>query len=371
MTKETAKPEQVKNTAPVAVAKQKSTSSAARLVMVLFGLIALAAIGASGYMLLELKQTQKQIDSIADTQDKLAGIEASVETLRAANRKLQQSLNEQAARQAEQAAKEESLAAGLAAASRQTGNDDRNWLLADIEHLLTIAAQRLTLDQDVTVALAALHSADDRLRDYNDPELLPLRRQLTADINSLQAVNPVDISGLALYLIDTAARVEKLPLKPLPTDEKTSPGNTKGKGKQPEKPAWRRLVDEIMDSLKGLVRVYHKGEGSMVSLMPEQRYYLYQNLRLQLATATRAVLHRQTRDFHTSLSVIHDWLHDNFDTSNTAVSNIIDALARMEKIDLQPELPDISSSLETIKSLIRGASADSPANDAAGAATDQ
>ena len=371
MTNESAKPDQVKNTAPVAVAKQKSTSSASRLLMTLIGVIALAAIGASGYMLLELKQVQKHINSIADTQGKLAGIEASLDTLRAANRKLQQAITEQAARQAEQAAKEESLAAGLAAASKQTRNDDRKWLLADIEHLLTIAVQRLTLDQDVTVALAAMQSADDRLRDYNDPELLPLRRLLTADINSLQAVNPVDISGLALYLIDTASRVEKLPLKPLPTDEKTSSAGTEGKGKQPEKPAWRRLADEILDTLKGLVRVYHKGEGSMISLMPEQRYYLYQNLRLQLETATRAVLHRETRNFHTSIKITRDWLRDNYDTSDTAVSNIIDALSRMEKIDLQPELPDISSSLETARSLIRGTSGDTPTNDAAGATTDQ
>lgn len=381
MTKEASKPDQsndpgqaagtVKKSTSPAAGKVKKPASATRLVLVLLCLAALAAIGASGYTLYELRKAQKQLDSLADKQGKLAGIQASIDQLRSANRKLQQSLNEQAARQAEQAAKQESLAAGLAAAGRKTGNDDRNWLLADIRHLLTVAVQRLTLDRDVTVALAAMQSADDRLRDYNDPDLLPLRRQLTADINSLRAVNPVDISGLALYLIDTSARVEKLPLKPLPKDEKTGSAGTGGKGEQSQKSTWRRLVDEITDTLKGLVRVYHKGEGSTISLMPDQRYYLYQNLRLQLATATRAVLHRQTRDFHTSVKIIQDWLRDNFDTNAPAVSNILDALARMEKIDLQPKLPDISSSLETVRSLARGKTASSPANEADGAAPGQ
>ena len=354
MTNEVTKPDKKKAADPAAA--EKKSSSPVQLTIMLIGLVALAALIMSGYLFHELKQMETGLDSLSDTRGKLAGLEASLDTLRAEDRKLQQSL-------AEQAAKQETIITGLNSARKQERNDDRDWLLADIEHLLTIAVQRLTLDRDVTVALAAMQSADNRLRDYNDPELLPLRRQITADINSLQAVNPVDISGLALYLLDIAARVGKLPLKQPPANGQASSAAKASKGKNSEKPAWRRFWNEIMDTLKGLVKVYHGNEGSTISLMPEQRYYLYQNLRLQLETATRAVLHRETRNFHTSIEVILDWLQDNFDTGDPAVSNIIDALTRMSKIELQPELPDISSSLESVRALINGMSDKTPGSE--------
>lgn len=348
MTNEVIKPDKKKAATPAAATEKKS-SSPVRLIIFLIGLVALSAASMSGYLFLEMKNVGKGLDALRDTRGNLVKLENSLDGLRTANRKLQQSL-------AEQMAKQESIITDLASARKEERNDDRDWLLADIEHLLTIAVQRMTLDQDVTVALAAMQSADSRLRDYNDPELLPLRRQITADINSMQAVNPVDISGLALYLLDIAARAGQLPLKQPPADEQTVPAATDSKGEKSDKPAWRRFTDEVVESLKGLVKVYHGNEGSTISLMPEQRYYLYQNLRLQLETATRAVLHRETRNFHTSVEVIRDWLHDNFDSDNPAVSNIIDALARMSKIELQPELPDISSSLEAVKSIIHGTS---------------
>lgn len=345
MTNEVTKPENQKTAAPAAAAEKKP-GSPVRMLILLVGMVALSAVIMSAYLFHALKNVEKGFASLSDTRGNLVRLEDSIDQLRSANSRLQRSL-------AEQAAKQESMVTELASARRQERNDDRDWLLADIEHLLTIAVQRLTLDRDVSVALAALQSADNRLRDYNDPDLLPLRRQITADINSLQAVNPVDISGLALYLLDIAARVGKLPLKQPPADEQAVPDTTENKGEKSEKTAWRRFVDEIAESLKGLVKVYHGSDGSTLSLMPEQRYYLYQHLRLQLETATRAVLHRETRNFHTSLKIIRDWLHDNFDTEDPAVGNIIDALSRMSKIELQPELPDISSSLETVKSLIR------------------
>jgi len=344
MANEQIKPDN-KKTSALVTAVGKKTVSPARLLMLTTILVSLAAIITSGYAIYQVKQVKRDLGSLSIAQEKLNNIDAALTRLQVTNRKLQQTL-------AEQAANQESMAAGLASVRKQESITDRDWLLADIEHLITIAVQRLTLDGDVPVALAAMQSADSRLRDYDDPELLPLRRQITTDINSLKAVTSVDISGLALYLLDIASRAGELPLKKLPGDEQATDEATGSEGEQSDKPAWRRFADQIVTSLKGLVKVYHEGEGSTLSLLPEQRYYLYQNLRLQLETATRAVLHKETQNFHTSVKITQSWLHDNFDSENSAVSNITDALERMSKIELQPELPDISSSLEVVKSLI-------------------
>lgn len=355
MSEETSGKDKVK-TAAAAGSKKNKKRSLAPVIMFLFCLLAGAALALSGYLYHERLQMQKQLDSFRAGQEKIAGLEASVGDLQSANRRLQQSIEELSNKQ-------QSLATGLAAANKRQGKGQRSRLLADVQDLLVIAVQRLTLAQDVPVALAAMQSADARLRDYNDPELLPLRRQITADINSLRAVPRVDISGLALYLLDIAARVGKLPLKKLPEATNAKQGPANGKTAKSALPFWRRLADEILDTLKGLVKVYHHGEGSLASLMPDQRYYLYQNLRLQLETATRAVLHGETQNFHTAIKIIQDWLRKNFDTDDPAVSNIVDALDRMAKVELQPKLPDISSSLETVKALIRAAPAATPGSD--------
>lgn len=343
------------NTTVAAEAGKGKKRSPVPVIMLLFCLLAGAALALSGYLYHAGLQMQKQLDAYRAGQEKMAGVAASVGDLQASDRRLQQSIEKLSSKQ-------QSLAAGLAAANQRQGKGERGRLLADVEDLLIIAVQRLTLAQDVPVALAAMQSADDRLRNYNDPELLPLRRQITADINSLKAVPRVDISGLALYLLDIADRVGKLPLKKPPEETHVKRG-ANGSAAPPATPFWRRLVHEILDTLKGLVKVYHNGEGSLASLSPDQRYYLYQNLRLQLETATRAVLHGETQNFHTAVKIIQDWLRNNFDTNDPAVVNIIDALDRMAKVELHPKLPDISSSLETVKALIRAAPGKTPGGD--------
>jgi uncharacterized protein HemX len=262
------------------------------------------------------------------------------------------------------------IRAELAAVSRQARQSNFDWLLAEVEYLFIIASQRLALDQDVAVALAALQAADDRLRNYDDPRLLPTRKQLTADINTLQAVARVDIPGLALYLIDIASRVNGLPLKPLPEDTPAAMDAAAAQAAPAAEPSfWRRLGNAVMDTLKDLVRVHHDTAGVPAILLPEQRQYIYQSLNLQLETATRAVLNKDTRNFQAALVIVMNNLRENFDTRDPVIDGIIESLSRMSSVELQPPLPSIDSSLETLRALIRATTdGDAPTSDGQGAA---
>lgn len=232
-------------------------------------------------------------------------------------------------------------------------NNNVDWALSEIEHLVIIATQELSLDADVNTALAALQAADDRLKDLGDPSVLNVRSQILSDINALKSVTAVDIPGMALYMADIITRVEKLPLRK--SREVNGKQNT-GSGvaeEQEQSPLWKQLLHTVWRELRGLVVISREKDVSVLSLLPEQRYYLYQNLRMELEAARLAILQRDTDNLRSSLELVQGWLKNYFDTDDVEISNISVSLEQMSKVTLRPKLPDISSSLETLRALIR------------------
>lgn len=240
-------------------------------------------------------------------------------------------------------------------------DDSEDWALAEVEHLLIIATQQLSLDADVDTALAAMEAADGRLRDMSDPALINTRSQILSDINALKSVNAVDIAGMSMYMADIINRAEHLPLK---KSELTGLVQETGGGQSAEleqAPLWKRLLQTVWHELKGLVVITREKDAGVLSLVPEQRYYLYQNLRMELDAARLAILRRDTDNLRASLELVQQWLEKYFDVSETAVANIRDSLRQMSRVTLRPKIPDISSSLETLRAYARERAAPVPA----------
>jgi uroporphyrin-3 C-methyltransferase len=245
---------------------------------------------------------------------------------------------------------------------RQQKYNDEDWALAEIEHLLIIATQELSLDADVNTALAAMQAADDRLRGMADPLLLNTRSQLLSDITALKSVTAVDITGMALYMADIINRVEQLPLK---NSERSAAQQDTGGGlsEEPEKqPLWKRLLRTVWHELKNLVVISRGKDTGIPPPMPEQRYYLHQSLRMELDAARLAIVQRDSDNLRASLELVQQWLEKYFDVHDAAISNIMVSLRQMSGVTLRPEMPDISSSLETLRAVIRERTASEPAD---------
>lgn len=304
----------------------------------------LALLLAAGGIYLGM-QPGPDVPDIDPLQDRLLNMQAAVNTGNVQLRRLEDELER--LRQQQQA-----ILGSITALNRED-NYTLDTVLIEIETLLVIASQHLVLSKDVTTALAALQSAEDRLRNFNEPALLQLRQALTADMNNLRDVETVDISGLALYLADIAARVRGLPLKRLANDPEQQQDSQGPRTGDSNGSVFSRLGDEVLSTLKDLVKVYPSEGGAVISLLPEQQYYLYQNLRLQIEIARLSVMRGETENFRASIASVQDWLTAYFETSDKAVSNVIDSLSGMQGIDLDPPVPDINSSLETLRALIR------------------
>ena len=230
------------------------------------------------------------------------------------------------------------LEKNIAALVRQdnSGNDD--WQLAEIKYLLLIASHRLRLEADVSMALSALQAADDRLKDNDDPRLLLIREAIAKDMNALKAVNTVDIPGLSLFLSDLIDRVNQLPLQKAKVSSET---NTSVAIKKNTK--WEQLKSSVWQEIKDLVIISRRGDETIATLMPEQKYFLFQNLRLQLESARYAVLRRDSYNLEVSIDIITNWLNDYFDAGDNGVANILDSLTQMKSLQLNPVLPNIGS----------------------------
>lgn len=228
------------------------------------------------------------------------------------------------------------------------GREQYQWPVAEVEHLINIANIRLMLEQDPQTALIALEMADRRLAELGDPGLFSVRRQLASEMNALRSVTPVDITGLALYLADLATRVTEFPLKQSVVRETARTGPAI----DPTLPAWKRLVANVWSEFKGMFIITRIGDQLSATLLPDEKYFIYQNLRLQLEVARLAVLRRDTENLEKSLQIISQWLDSYFDGGDTTIINIMRRIERMHELELAPVLPDISSSLNGVRAYL-------------------
>src|SRR3954471_14736809 len=100
------------------------------------------------------------------------------------------------------------------------------WALAEIEQVLTIAAQQLQLSSNVRAALLALQLAESRLARSDRPQFIPVRKAIARDIELLRNVPSIDMAGVSLRLDSSVAAVDSLPMA---FDERTAEATRGGK----------------------------------------------------------------------------------------------------------------------------------------------
>lgn len=233
----------------------------------------------------------------------------------------------------------------LEALYQELARNRDEWVLAEVEGILTTAAQQLQLAGNVRAALIALEAADKRLARADRPSLIPLRKLINADIDRLRALPAVDVPGLTLKLDNLVAAVDSLPLA--------------ADGRPEEPPArtpvadggfWSRLLGEYGRDLKDLLRVRVVASPEVPLLAPEQAYFLRENLKLKLLSARLALLARDEASFRADLETASKWLGQYFDGKSKSVIVASATLKQLGETELALKLPDLADSLEAVRS---------------------
>ena len=223
------------------------------------------------------------------------------------------------------------------------GRDE--WVLAEVEQILSIAVQQLQLAGSVQAGLAALQTADSRLARSDRPQFKPLREALARDIERLVETAGVDIHGLAQRLDKLIARVDELPLA-LGRALEAEPASTAARTVEG---FWRRLGSDLWSEFTQIVRVRKIDRPEPPLVSPSQAFFLRENLKLRLLHARLALLTRERNAFRADLSLASNWIRRYFDLQARPVASALADLDQLAASPIRIDLPSITESVNAVR----------------------
>ena len=221
-------------------------------------------------------------------------------------------------------------------------------VLADVEQMLFIAGQQLQLSANVKAALIAMQQADDQLQRMDRVALNNLRQAIARDMDKLRALPNVDLLGINAQLDNLIRTVDSLPLAQdaLRTPEESIAATPvlREQGN-----IWQRLLREMWEEAKSLVRIENMHQNELPLLAPTQVYFLRENLKLRLISARLALLSHDETGFKQDLQLAQEWLTRYFNNQSSATSQALLQLNKLRQASIKIQLPDVSASLEAAR----------------------
>jgi uroporphyrin-3 C-methyltransferase len=217
-------------------------------------------------------------------------------------------------------------------------------ILAEVEQILMIGSQQLTLAGNVKAALIALDAADSRLQRTDSAQFTAIRRAIRRDIERLKALPYVDVEGMSLRL-DTLA--QEVPGLPLAMEER--PAEDHAPAPKPEQNWAARLAGEAWHELQNAIRIERIDRLEVPLLSPSQAFFLREALRLRLIAARVSLLAHEEDSFKADTRQCTQWLQQYFNGRDRKVAQALATLRQISAADLKIDVPDISGSLDSVR----------------------
>jgi uncharacterized protein HemX len=220
-----------------------------------------------------------------------------------------------------------------------------SWLREQAEYYLVVANVELGLAGHLGSAITALELADDVLRDLGDPGLVDVRSAVAEELQELRAIDVPDLEGYAANLAGLMDRAPELPMRPAsPEDFGTSEQSL-----DDVEPGLGRLLERTRGAVTSIVRIERQEEPVGRVLTESERRLIRHQLALELQIARTAVLEQRQAALRASLVAADTILNRDFDRTNQSIVEARRLLGEMMRIELSPELPDISDSLTLLR----------------------
>ncbi len=236
--------------------------------------------------------------------------------------------------------------AALEALHQELSGSRDETALAEVEQMLLLAGQQLQLSANVKAALIAMQQADERLKRMDRASLNGLRKAISRDMDKLRALPGVDMPGINLRLDNLISAVDTLPLA---QDIRIPQEADKAAPAAPAESGWQKLLHEIWEEARHLVRIENMQKQELPLLSPTQTFFLRENLKLRLLSARLALLARDETSFRHDLQAAQEWVARYFDAKSSQGALAVTTLQKLRGSNINIELPDISASLETVR----------------------
>ena len=237
----------------------------------------------------------------------------------------------------------------LSQLSRLIGHNKIDWLLLGMAQQVQVANASLYFTRNVTGVQNLLKKMLLDIQKVDDPQLLPVRKALNADINKLNAVVTVDLPNLLIRLTHLQKIVGNLSLI-------TSPETYKGKTLKTETTAtdnkWEKAWHKSLNTLKDIVVIRHHNAPISPMLSQEQQQYLHQNLFILLQQAKWAAITGDRGLYQANLQQAQSWLQTYFKQQQD-FETVTSELDTLIKLDIRPKLPLLTNTQRAIKSVLK------------------
>lgn len=229
-----------------------------------------------------------------------------------------------------------------------TGLNRVDWQVAQAEHLLRAAHQRLVLTGDVEGAYALLDAADKVMGDIKEIGTINVRRAFAKDLNALHVAGRVDMEGIFVKLDALKEHITKLTLPPLQWQA------NKAEIKPVSKDAdWSEKVVTTARNLFEVIgeqyQIQQLDEPVKPLLSSEQRVYLSQNLELLIEQAQLAAMKHDAVVYKRVLAQAESWVRQHFNLDTADAELTLTTFKELSAIELNPSVPGVEESMRALK----------------------
>ena len=221
--------------------------------------------------------------------------------------------------------------------------------LDQVSQLMKLANNRAIFSADRDAAIKALKLADEQLKGMSNPRFSEVRRKINEEILSLEGVSVVDIEETSAQLRQLSKTISKLPLANEPPSSVLNIAV-----EESDASGWRAELATIWQEIKNSIQIQKVDRPPKPLLAPQQRYFLNQNLVLQLETAEIALLRGEAGVYQSNLGDAIEWLNDYFDLENEQVVVTIGKLETLKQQQINTQLPSIAGSYQALQSILGG-----------------
>lgn len=230
-----------------------------------------------------------------------------------------------------------------------SANDHDSWLRAEAQYLLRLANQRLIMAGDVVSASALLDSADNILRELDDPTLHSVRAALAAEQAALRAVPKIDVEGIYLRLSALVEQADKLVIFQMQEMEEQPRPEASDDWQVRLEQGYEEAVKKLSDYV-----IIRRRDVPMQALMdPQWEGLVRQNLRMLLEQAQVALLSGNQTLYRESLERSQHWVAQFFDTDESASRAMAREIAQLESQIIAVDLPDLGRSLGALDTAVK------------------
>lgn len=344
-----------------------STKSAGKGLSIFAILLSLIALVGSGYTWYEnnfkrFQQDSKlavgvaeiggQVTRIGDSVSRLQTDQANVVTQEQLTTKILESNSAVDLQLRDVKAKQETVLSALDKINSDLQTGVNSYVVDEVSQLLKLANNSALFAGDAELAIKALRLADVQLKEMADPRFSIVRRKINDEIGVLSNIQQIDIESLTAQLQALADQVPGLKLEnerpaveTIVLDAQVS---------EEEKTSVKGALKEFWADLVNVAAVQRIDQPPKPLLTPDQRYFLNQNLQLQLAKAELGLLQKRPAVYTNSLDAALEWLNDYFDLNDEQVNKTITEITQLKSQPIIAELPPVSGSYDILQSIKGG-----------------